>query len=305
MSGLHTNRANVLQLLNRYDEAITLFLKSLRLSERNKDSLRMTTAYNNIGFLFSRLKEHEKSLQYAKRAKQMGDRLGTSQSNHLFHMNLANAYKAMNMIDSADYWYGEALLIAEKVTSPTRLAILYQNYGNFLSTQGQFIYAERFLQKALKMFEEQEVHVEVASVLRSLAYGAVYATLYVRRKREEERHRSQLIQLQQQHRIDTARSLREAEEERKKIANKLHDEVGALLSIAKLNVQQLDEEVFVAGSGADKKLDTVSKMLSEVSETVRGISHSLMPVALEKYGLKAGIKDLLTALQTSEKLKVE
>lgn len=53
------------------------------------------------------------------------------------------------------------------------------------------------------------------------------------------------------------------------------------------------------------KLDTTHKLLGEVSETVRSISHSLMPIALEKYGLKAAIQDLITSIQTSGKMTVE
>src|SRR5690606_19214235 len=126
------------------------------------------------------------------------------------------------------------------------------------------------------------------------------------RKQAVERHKSELVRLQQQHRLHLADSLSKAEqEERKKIANKLHDEAGGILSIAKLNIDQLEEKIFQAGSEADQKLKATKRLLTEVSESIRGISHSLMPVALDKYGLKAGINELVNAINTSGKIKIE
>src|SRR5690606_23417274 len=49
--------------------------------------------------------------------------------------------------------------------------------------------------------------------------------LVQRRKQAAEKHKAELIHLQQEHRLNLADSLSKAEqEERKKIANKLHDE---------------------------------------------------------------------------------
>lgn len=130
--------------------------------------------------------------------------------------------------------------------------------------------------------------------------------LLQRRRQIRERHSAELVQLEQQHRLSLADSLAKAEqEERKKIANKLHDETVGILSIAKLNVDQLDESVFVAGSDAGEKLKATKKLLGEATESIRNISHTLMPVALEKYGLKPALQDLVNAVNASGKIKVE
>src|SRR5690606_2605982 len=103
---------------------------------------------------------------------------------------------------------------------------------------------------------------------------------------------TELVRLRQEHRLHLADSLSHAEqEERRKIANKLHDETGGILSIAKLNLDQLEDKLFVAGTDSEKKLEATKKLLTEASESIRNISHSLMPVTLEKYGLKAALQD--------------
>lgn len=159
---------------------------------------------------------------------------------------------------------------------------------------------------ALGKQRQRQLILLLGSLAVVLALAGVIAALAYRRRQQAQQHESEKTAIAQQHRIDTAKALKEAQEqERKAIANKLHDEVGATLSIAKLNVSQLDEAVFVAGSGAEEKLKTTEKLLDEMSETVRQLSHTLMPIALEKYGLKRGIEDLLQAVATAKKIQVE
>jgi len=130
--------------------------------------------------------------------------------------------------------------------------------------------------------------------------------LLQRRKQISDRHNAELMQLRQQHRLSLADSLTKAEqEERKKIAHKLHDETAGFLSIARLNVEQLNENLFAAGTDAEAKLKATQKLLAEASESIRNISHSLMPVTLEKYGLKAALQDLVDSINISRKIKIE
>ena len=130
--------------------------------------------------------------------------------------------------------------------------------------------------------------------------------LWLRRKQLKERHLAQIVNLDQQHRLNLTKSLKDAEQqERKKIAHKLHDEAGSMLSIAILDVKQLQNDIFKAGGSSEEKLETTQKLLVDISHSVRNISHTLMPVALEKQGLKAAIQDLVKAVNTSQKIKIE
>lgn len=179
---------------------------------------------------------------------------------------------------------------------------------NAIKADSRYELEKRDLQLALereKVRENRLVSFFVLAVI-VLAFVAVSFVLLLRWKQSKERHKAQLQFLAQQQRIETAKGLRRAEEEeRKRIAGKLHDDVGALLSVAKLNIDQLEKDLFVADSGATTKLATAQKLLGDVSDTVRSISHTLMPIAMEKYGLKAALFDLINAVNSSGKLKIE
>lgn len=159
---------------------------------------------------------------------------------------------------------------------------------------------------ALSKQQQQNLILLLGSLVVVLALAAAIIALMYRRRQQAIQHESEKTAIAQQHRILTAQALKEAQEqERKAIANKLHDEVGASLSIAKLNVSQLEGSLFAAGTGAEEKLKTAGRLLDDMSETVRQLSHTLMPIALEKYGLKRGIEDMLYSVETARKIQIE
>src|SRR5690606_27797828 len=77
------------------------------------------------------------------------------------------------------------------------------------------------------------------------------------------------------------------------------------LSIARLNINQLESDLHLEDGHVSAKLTAAQKLLGDMSDTVRAISHSLMPTALEKYGLKPAILDLVSAVNASGKIRVE
>jgi len=80
------------------------------------------------------------------------------------------------------------------------------------------------------------------------------------------------------------------EKERKRIAQDLHDEVGAMLSVVKLNVGRIEKK---SEEQIAKKLAIETKTyLDEVIAQVRRISRSLLPPSLEKLGLYFALEEL-------------
>lgn len=80
------------------------------------------------------------------------------------------------------------------------------------------------------------------------------------------------------------------EEERKKIAILLHDDIGNRLNILSLWLNNLDTE------GDEKVKKNISDQMSNLIDSTRNISHSLYPVNLESVGLVLYIEELITNL---------
>lgn len=93
------------------------------------------------------------------------------------------------------------------------------------------------------------------------------------------------------------------EKERKRIARDLHDEVGAMLSVVKLNVSRIEK---ITEQGNSKVLANETKTyLDDVITQVRGISRALLPPSLEKLGLHFALEELANWINKSGQIKVE
>jgi signal transduction histidine kinase len=77
------------------------------------------------------------------------------------------------------------------------------------------------------------------------------------------------------------------ENERKRFAKDLHDELGLMLQALNLTIARTANE-------ADRK--QIQEMVNEFTETVRRISWDLMPTSLEKFGLMEAIDELCSRL---------
>jgi len=81
------------------------------------------------------------------------------------------------------------------------------------------------------------------------------------------------------------------EQERKRIGNDLHDEIGSSLSAAKV----LMEQVGTANSSSEKEQEIaglVKRLLSDSVQDIRRISQNLHPAVLARFGLAKALQNL-------------
>lgn len=116
---------------------------------------------------------------------------------------------------------------------------------------------------------------------------------------------SKIIEMKKEHRIEVMQGAIDAEEsERHKIADQLHDEAGAMLALASLNISSVMEK----GAGdahSREKIERAHAILGTVSSSIRDISHRLTPLVIEKYGFRKAIEDVSYSINLSGKLKLQ
>ncbi|MGC4034574.1 MAG: histidine kinase [Chitinophagaceae bacterium] len=139
-------------------------------------------------------------------------------------------------------------------------------------------------------------------VIFSLVIYLRYRTL--KNRQEETEQKNKLEQIEKQHRIEVMQGAIDAEEnERRKIADQLHDETGGMLALASLNISSvLERDEW--NEKAVAKLSKAHEVVSVVSSSIRDISHRLTPLVIEKYGFKKAIEDLDHSVNISGKLKM-
>ena len=106
----------------------------------------------------------------------------------------------------------------------------------------------------------------------------------------KEKEAQSLAEIQHQKKL-ILESTKVQEEERKRIAISVHDDIGNRLNILSLWLNNLDIE-------DESTSNVIAGQISELIDSTRNISHSLYPVNLEKLGLILYIEELITNLST-------
>jgi two-component system, NarL family, sensor kinase len=114
---------------------------------------------------------------------------------------------------------------------------------------------------------------------------------FFQNRRKNQRLKLQAIEIEQKKKLTHA-VMKAEEDERKRIAEDLHDSVAQKMVVAKLNLEALGNGLELA----DQKktiYNNIDALLKESTNEVRSLSHSMMPHAFEQYGLTNSVKDFL------------
>jgi two-component system, NarL family, sensor kinase len=124
-------------------------------------------------------------------------------------------------------------------------------------------------------------------VMLLMVVSVLLAVIFSQKKKNQHRADMEKLREQQQNQLIEA-AVRSEETERHRIAETLHDEVGAILSSAKLHLLGIKENCL---DEKDSKLYGKGKeLLNDVIQKVRGISHNLHSNILKEFGLNEAIR---------------
>jgi two-component system NarL family sensor kinase len=142
-------------------------------------------------------------------------------------------------------------------------------------------------------------------VMLLMVVSILIAVIYSQRKKDQHRRDLEKLREQQQNQLIEA-AVRSEELERHRIAETLHDEVGAILSSAKLHLLGIKSELL---DTKDQQLHEKGReLLNDVIQKVRGISHNLHSNILKEFGLNEAIRHFIkkitqgTVIQATTKL---
>lgn len=135
------------------------------------------------------------------------------------------------------------------------------------------------------------------AVMLLMVISILMAVISSQRKKNQHRTAMEKLREQQQNQLIEA-AVRTEEQERHRIAETLHDEVGAILSSAKLHLLGIKSDVL---DEKDRKLHDKGKgLLNDVIQKVRGISHNLHSNILKEFGLNEAIRHFVKKSIQSE-----
>ena len=122
---------------------------------------------------------------------------------------------------------------------------------------------------------------------------AVFVVVYSKRMKDKESKYQLSIKNKE---LELLRGIIDAQDtEREKIASSLHDEIGPLLTVLKLNItkhtRSLDKQTLVVNDLLQER-----KFIDEIIDNIRNVSHELTPHFIKNNGLVYGINHLVSSI---------
>ena len=144
-------------------------------------------------------------------------------------------------------------------------------------------------------------------VVETLLIVRLYSQM-LRRKRTEKELRESEARLQTSQvelRVLAGRLLNSQEDERRRIARDLHDDINQSLALLSVELDLLAQKPEETASRPGGRLRHLSNMVKQLSTSVHELSHRLHPSKLEQLGLVAAIRSLCKEFSQSHGLAIE
>lgn len=89
--------------------------------------------------------------------------------------------------------------------------------------------------------------------------------------------------------------------ERTRIGRELHDGIGIMMSASKMKLSSLK----LQSTQEKNKVAVLNKEIDVICDTIRSLSHTLLPPTLQKFGLQVALSDMIENFKHQQKIEVD
>ena len=189
-------------------------------------------------------------------------------SNRILRRNMA-LFGIVALVAMLAAWFGSDLFIMRKVKAMAQTS--KQLAAGEMSARTGLDYGNGELGQLAKSFDEMATALEQRQAERR------QAEMELKRSQELFRNLSAHLQVVR-------------EEERTRIARRIHDDMGQALTALKIDLSWLSKRLADDGDSIREKLQSMVVLINETIETVHNVSEDLRPGLLDVFGLSAAIE---------------
>lgn len=308
-ASLYNNLGLVYYDLGRYDSAAYFLERSLEVSAQVPDTMSLANTYMTLGLIAESRNQATQSKNYFLNAYRLSSKVISDSSNAGIHTEILNKlyryYQEAGDYDTAFLFQNELAERNRRIQA--RIVEAMRLKSQFEEAQYQKREAQNQLEVSRERAEKYQVYAYLLGAL-VLLFVFVFFFLSSRRllARRKRQHREKVNELlgEQQTRIESA-MLEGQEEERTRIARDLHDRMGSLLSMAKLHVKAVEEDIATLEEPKQQQYHKANHLLEEAVGEVRRIAHNMMSGTLQKFGLVAALEDLKATITETSPMRFE
>lgn len=340
LASVYNNISLVYKDLGRYDDALDFSFKSLELKQGINYERGIAASYSAIASIFAKKGDMEQAAEYYDMAialyLKIDDKLGLGMALG----GLGDVQLKLGNLGEAKNLYLEALPLAEAGELFTLQRDIYLSLADMYAQQGDYKLAYEARTKyekakdSIVSFETNERIAELMTEFETEQKEQEILLGQVEIARQQEVNRWQMVafggvllfvlvlgglmlrsfRLKQKAEIQEAIAKEQKgrfkavidaqEQERKRIAQDLHDGLGQLLSTARLNVSALEDGIDTLDPEVEKIWANALELIDESVQEVRNVSHNMMPSALIRLGLVSALREQVNKINQAGKIKV-
>lgn len=167
----YNDMAFALNQIDRYEEALLAYRKSLALLLRIDDEENLPAVLVNIGQVHQKLGRIDSAIFYNQQSVSLTDIPGREEEYSAALGNLGFIYKNMGDFEKAIGYYTRALEISKKMNKPVWMATDLNNIANVYSLWQKYDLAKSYLKQSISISKQQNDLAGMEINLNNLAYA--------------------------------------------------------------------------------------------------------------------------------------
>ncbi|MFY0602751.1 MAG: sensor histidine kinase [Flavobacteriaceae bacterium] len=276
---VNNNLANVYRKKSQYDKALYHYKLALKASEENQLNILRLEILKNIGAIYSQQENFRLSTTYKEEYIQLQDSLEAAYKNAVLIKTNYEEEKHKNIILEKNDIINQATIGKILAENKRKTTLIYGLVvGSILLILLFFLTVKNNTQKQKILLAEKNEKIQSQKIEDLL-------------KKQELKSINDMIFAQEQ--------------ERKRIAQDLHDRLGSMLSMVKVHFKSVEENIEKLIKDNVTQYKTANNLLDEACEEVRKIAHNMSSGVLAKFGLVPALNELINSLKESSKVEIE
>ena len=275
---------NYKQALKYSQQIFYIYEERKNLGSRSFNDFDLASYYINAGDICQLLKDYKQAGFYLNK--------GLSLARSIHHQeDIQDAYDALAKTYAGELKYDSAYIYSALHTQLKDSIINEESRMKIAEIQGRYD------------TERKDREIAAKNLIRNIfiiALGLSVAILFLLYSRyllkQKNKYQSQ-VNKQQTVLFNAVVSAQD--NERKRIAQDIHDSLGSVLSAAKLNLSGLEDDKSRFTNVQKEKYEIALGLLDDASSELRNISHNLMPATLLKLGLIPALQNLFDKISAT------
>ena len=260
----------------------------------------------NIGYVYEWAENFDSAFYYYQKALMLSKSSGDGKYVDLIHLQLARTYAEIGMSDSSIAMFEKYIVYRDLQDRIENEAIVSKYETQFRTQKTE----KKLLRTELTSKKRQQLNYILLSSIGIVFLIAFFLIRNYRQKKkmgelELDVKNKEIDNLLKEQEAKSYAALLEGQSaERARIAQDLHDHLGATLSAVKIQFEAMDNQIEQLKEENKKQFEKMNEMINEAVKDVRRISHDLSSGKLVEQGLRGVLNDLVEILNASNRLKV-